>query len=246
MPAKGGISIMDKCPYCGAETRPGDNFCLNCGNRLLPSTPSPQQDQSAIGDATLPVPEDWVPPSAEASPPAQGRNWADANLLTVANTSLESAPLRADESASSSSAPPIAQATLDKVENPAHLILRADNGEVLQDYLLEKLETSIGRAPTSDILLSKDKLTSRRHATIRYENGIYILQAESSANGTFVNSQQLEEKAPYQLRNDDHVSIGEYELIFHANVADEEDIAEMHTIMVPAGEDKTFMTQEDP
>ncbi|TMC19989.1 MAG: zinc-ribbon domain-containing protein, partial [Chloroflexi bacterium] len=26
---------MDKCPYCGAETRPSDNFCLNCGNRLL-------------------------------------------------------------------------------------------------------------------------------------------------------------------------------------------------------------------
>jgi len=37
---------MDKCPYCNAETRPGDNFCLNCGNRLLPSTPSAQQAQS--------------------------------------------------------------------------------------------------------------------------------------------------------------------------------------------------------
>src|SRR6478672_9681908 len=106
------VSPSNTCPYCGAETRPGDNFCLNCGNRLLPSTPSPQQDQRVIGDATLPAPEDWVPPTAVASPPAQDSNWADANLLTVANTSLESAPLRADESASSSSAPPIAQATL--------------------------------------------------------------------------------------------------------------------------------------
>ena len=32
---------MDKnCPFCGADTRPGDNYCLNCGQRLLPNTPS--------------------------------------------------------------------------------------------------------------------------------------------------------------------------------------------------------------
>lgn len=240
---------MDKCPYCGAETRPGDNFCLNCGNRLLPSTPSPQQDQPVIGDATLPVPEDWVPPSAEASPPAQGRNWADANLLTVANTSLESAPLRADESASSSSAPPIAQATLDKVANPAHLILRADNGEVLQDYHLEKLETSIGRAPTSDILLSKDKLTSRRHATIRYENGNYVLRDERSANGTFVNGQQLEEMTPRTLQNGDHIGIGEHELIFqdYNSASSGVDIESMPTITVnsTAMAEMTYRTRED-
>ena len=46
---------MDKCPYCSAETRPGDNFCLNCGNRLVPSTSSPEQDQPVLGDATIPV-----------------------------------------------------------------------------------------------------------------------------------------------------------------------------------------------
>jgi pSer/pThr/pTyr-binding forkhead associated (FHA) protein len=240
---------MDKCPYCGAETRPGDNFCLNCGNRLLPSTPSPQQDQPVIGDATLPAPEDWVPPSAEASPPAQSSNWADANLLTVANTSLEPASLRADESASSSSAPPIAQATLDKVENPAHLTLRADNGEVLQDYLLEKFETSIGRAPTSDILLSKDKLTSRRHATIRYENGTYVLRDERSANGTFVNGQQLEEMTPRTLQNGDHIGIGEHEMIFQdSNSASSGvDIESMPTIAVnsSAMAEMTYRTRED-
>jgi WD40 repeat protein len=39
-----GQQALDKCPYCGAETRPGDNFCLNCGNRLLSATPSERQN----------------------------------------------------------------------------------------------------------------------------------------------------------------------------------------------------------
>jgi pSer/pThr/pTyr-binding forkhead associated (FHA) protein len=240
---------MDRCPYCNAETRPGDNFCLNCGNRLLPSTPSPQQAQPVFGDATLPASEDWVPPSAEAPAPAQESNWADANLLTVANTGPEPGAPHADASSSSGSAAPVAQATLDKVENPAHLTLRADNGEVLQEYTLEKLETTIGRAPTSDILLSKDKLTSRRHATVRYENGNYVLLDEHSANGTFVNGQQLEEMTPRTLQDGDHIGIGEHELIFQAfkSASSAVDIESMPTITVSpsAVADMTYRTRED-
>jgi len=249
MPVKGGISIMDKCPYCSAETRPGDNFCLNCGNRLLPSTPSPQQAQPVIGDATIPASEGWVPPGTEAPPSAQESGWADDNQLTIANTSLEPPALPADNSASSSAAAPVAQATLDKVENPALLILRTDNGEVLQEYRLEKPEISIGRAPNSDILLSKDKLTSRRHATIRFENGNYVLRDEHSANGTFVNGQQLEELAPRPLQDGDHIGIGEHELIFQAYKAESPgvDIESMPTISVSSSAiaDITYRTRED-
>ena len=35
--------MASTCPHCGGKTQPGDNFCLKCGNRLLPATPSPQQ-----------------------------------------------------------------------------------------------------------------------------------------------------------------------------------------------------------
>ena len=81
---------MDKCPYCSAETRPGDNFCLNCGNRLVPSTSSPQQTESAFGDATIPASEDWVPPVPESSSSPKGGEWQeDENLMTIANTSPE-------------------------------------------------------------------------------------------------------------------------------------------------------------
>ena len=240
---------MDKCPYCGAETRSGDNFCLNCGNRLLASTPSPQQAQPVIGDATIPASEEWTPSNVGSSSPAQGSNWSDANLLTIANTGSEPETLHPAASEAESSAAPVAQATLDKIENPAQLILRSDNGEVLQDYLLEKFEITIGRAPTSDVLLSKDKLTSRRHATIHYENGNYVLRDERSANGTFVNGQQIEEMTPRTLQDGDHIGIGEHELIFQAYKSSMSgiDIESMPTITVGSSSlaDMTYRTRED-
>ena len=241
---------MDKCPYCSAETRPGDNFCLNCGNRLVPSTPSPQQAQPAFGDATLPASEDWVPPIPETSPSPQGSEWQeDDNLMTIANTSMEPPASPVETSAATAFAAPVAQAVLDKVENPAHLILRTDTGEVLQEYPLEKAETSIGRAPTSDILLSKDKLTSRRHATVKYEDGNYVILDERSANGTFVNGQQLEEMVPRTLHDGDHIGIGEHELVFQAyqSASSGVDIESMPTVAVSpsAVADITYRTRED-
>lgn len=204
---------MDKCPYCGAETRPGDNFCLNCGNRLPPLA----QPSRSISDATQAAEEQW-PPTVKAGP-----------------ESYEAPTVRGDGAEVAVAAPPV-------IEKPARLTLRTDSGETLQEFTLDKPEFTIGRAPNSDILLSKDKLTSRRHALIRYENGAYILQDEHSANGTFVNGQQLEEKSPYQLRDDDHVSIGEYELVFRTSTAE---IADMPTIVAPAGT-QGFETQPDP
>jgi pSer/pThr/pTyr-binding forkhead associated (FHA) protein len=250
MPAKGGISIMDKCPYCSAETRPGDNFCLNCGNRLVPSTPSPQQAQPALGDATIPASKDWAPPVSETSPSPQRSEWGDdENQMTIANTSLETPASTDDTTAASSSAAPVAQALMDKAEQPAHLILRNDGGDVLQEYTLEKTETSIGRAPTSDILLSKDKLTSRRHATVKHENGNYVIVDERSANGTFVNGQQIEEMSPHTLQNGDHIGIGEHELVFQAYQSESSgaDIESMPTITVSpsAVGDITYRTRED-
>lgn len=208
---------MDKCPYCGAETRPGDNFCLNCGNRL---PAQPLDASGGMADATLPAEENWTP-TLKTEP-----NTHDG--LTMQSGATEAALIL----------------PVQVIEKPARLTLRTDSGEMLQEFVLDKLEFAIGRAPNSDILLSKDKLTSRRHATIRYENGAYFLQDERSANGTFVNGQQLEEKTPYHMRNDDHVGIGEYEMVFHANVEQEIDIEHMPTIMVN-GNAGNFDTRPD-
>jgi len=238
---KGRTNVMDKCPFCGAETRPGDNFCLNCGNRLLSATPSYQQAQPVLGDATIPATSDsWSAPAAVSIGAASaGSGWNDTSDRTVANTITDSASTE-DEGAAT------VPATMDKIEKVGYFIVRNDKGEVLQEYALEKLETIIGRAPASDILLSKDKLTSRRHAIVRYENGAYALIDERSANGTFVNGQQLEELSPRVLKDGDHIGIGEHELVFRTTKG--ASVEDMPTIAVPLNantQEKTNRTRED-
>src|ERR1051326_839381 len=235
---------MDKCPFCSAETRPGDNFCLNCGNRLQSSTPSPQA-AAVQAESTLPAPADWAAPAPQYA--SSENSWSNPDLLTIASDSGDAATLRAGMTAVAS---PAAPAVMNKIEQPAHLILRTDANENVHDYVLDKPEMSIGRAPGSDILLSKDKLTSRRHATIIYENGQYSIRDERSANGTFVDSQQLDESSVRVLQNGDHIGIGEHELIFQtASAASSDvDIESMPTMAVspPSAADLTFRTQEDP
>ncbi|MBX5450205.1 MAG: FHA domain-containing protein [Thermogemmatispora sp.] len=232
---------MDKCPRCGAETRPGDRFCLSCGQPLLSSAPAYEQAQAPLsgGDATVPAQDEWGPsaPGSQSSP-SPGGGWSNATIPAspAAPTELSPSPAQlapSHEAAVATAAP--------KIQNPARFTLKSESGEVIQEYTLDKEEITIGRAPTSDILLSKDKLTSRRHATVRYENGQYILRDERSANGTFVNGQQLEELVPYVLKDGDHIGIGEHELIFHAPAAS---VDELPTISIQPSE-LTYRTRED-
>src|SRR5260370_19531074 len=109
---------------------------------------------------------------------------------------------------------------------------------------------SIGRAPNSDILFSKDKLTLRRHATILFENGQYSIRDERSANGTFVNSQQLDESSVRPLQNGDHIRIGEHELVFQtarssSSAVDIENLPTM-TVTASMAAAMTFRPQDDP
>lgn len=242
------------CPFCGAETRPGDNFCLSCGNRLLPATPSPQQQQAqpGMGESTIPSQDNWGQPQVQSpyqaptalpASPASA-SWLDPAMPTLAGTSAEELPTTLGSSAVQTAPPAI--------EHAAKFILRADNGDVLQEYPLEKSEISIGRAPNSDILLSKDKLTSRRHATVNYSNGKYVLHDEHSANGTFVNGQQLDEASSHELQDGDHIGIGEHELIFRGSestAASESMFADLPTVSVPynpnLGQELTYRTRED-
>ena len=232
---------MDKCPYCGAETREGDNFCLNCGNRLV-STPFSAQAQE-VSDHTQASPDEWNAVQ-DQSPVTAGNATSDAWSPAQNSSDATLAEPAAVELATQRSAQP---ATMDRIENPARFVLRADDGAIVQEYPLDKFEITIGRAPGSDILLSKDKLTSRRHATVRYENGNYVLRDERSANGTFVNGQQIEELVPRVLQEGDHIGIGEHELLFRPfGSQSSHNVEDLPTIAINPPAEMTYRTREDP
>jgi len=96
----------------------------------------------------------------------------------------------------------------------AYLIIVSPFIEEPYEVLLRSDETTIGRAGSSDILLDHDNLTSRHHALLKRENGRYYVYDRRSANGVQVNGQQLGGDDGCALEDGDHISIGNYELIF--------------------------------
>jgi hypothetical protein len=63
----------------------------------------------------------------------------------------------------------------------------------------------IGREPTNPVPLDRDTTTSRRHAQISADGGVYRIQDLGSSNGTFVNGARVTES---MLNPGDEVSIG--------------------------------------
>lgn len=64
---------------------------------------------------------------------------------------------------------------------------------------------TIGREPSNTISLPQDAAASRRHATLSYENGAYVVRDSGSANGTYVNGARITESP---LRPGDTLQIG--------------------------------------
>lgn len=96
----------------------------------------------------------------------------------------------------------------------ARLIIASPYAEEPYEVVLEREEYTIGRAGSSDILLDQDNLTSRHHALLRREDNRYLLYDRRSANGVYVNGQKISSEQGAELIDGDHISIGNYELIF--------------------------------
>jgi pSer/pThr/pTyr-binding forkhead associated (FHA) protein len=230
---------MNKCPSCGADTRPGDNFCLGCGNRLFPAASSSQQGSMIGGDATIPGPDNWGTPMGMATIPAAAPGgWSESDDKTIAADVPEELPtLRADAGD--------VQLPLDSIENPARFVGRTLESSASQEYLLDKRVMTIGRVPESDICFPEDKLVSRTHATIRYENGGYTLRDEGSANGTLLNSQELPKMTDQGLRDGDIILIGDQELTFRTAAPVEPGIEEGETVIISLEAPAAEATQAD-
>ena len=97
---------------------------------------------------------------------------------------------------------------------PTRLVIISPYTEDFYEVQVERDETTIGRAGSSDILLDHDNSTSRHHALLKREGDHFVLYDRRSANGVFVNGQMLLGEIGYVLEDGDHISLGNYELIF--------------------------------
>jgi hypothetical protein len=90
-------------------------------------------------------------------------------------------------------------------------IVLLEEGHEARTYQLHKQSVAIGRLPECDIVIS-DPGASRRHATIRREDGgEYLLTDLGSTNGTLVNDEPVGE---HVLSDGDRITIGNTVLEF--------------------------------
>lgn len=121
----------------------------------------------------------------------------------------------------------------------ARLIVTSPYAAEPVEMILQKGEITIGRAGSSDILLDHDNLTSRHHALIKYEDQSYMLYDRRSANGVFVNGQPISASDGHPLLDGDHISIGNYELIFRVGISSNRSEANGHTGAIVADYEMT-------
>ena len=91
---------------------------------------------------------------------------------------------------------------------PGPRIVVSNEGKTVAELTLTKSETIIGREKTADIVID-DLYVSKRHAMLRLDETAVVLFDLNSTNGTRVNSTDTMHSV---LRNDDIISIGQYQL----------------------------------
>lgn len=94
----------------------------------------------------------------------------------------------------------------------AKLLIRTPNGEK-REFKLERTVVTLGRQETCDIVLA-DVRVSRRHTEISNSNQNYYVTDLGSANGTYLNNEQLRPHHPTLLNTGDVLMLGDTEITF--------------------------------
>jgi VWFA-related protein len=93
---------------------------------------------------------------------------------------------------------------------PKHLAMLVDKARPDLRYDLRGV-TNVGRARDNQVIL-EDATVSRHHAWIKSEGEAFLVFDIGSANGTYVNDEQIEE--PHLLQNGDLIRFGDAEFVF--------------------------------
>jgi pSer/pThr/pTyr-binding forkhead associated (FHA) protein len=100
--------------------------------------------------------------------------------------------------------------------------------KVIERVVTEKKRISIGRTADNDIVLD-NKAVSRKHALIEFDDNSALVIDNESLNGVFVNNRKVTEEV---LKDNDQVTIGKFDLIYHRDAPKEIELAELDGTMV--------------
>jgi len=100
--------------------------------------------------------------------------------------------------------------------------------KVIERVVTQKKRISIGRTPDNDIVLN-NKAVSRKHALIEFNENSALIIDNESLNGTFVNSRKITEEV---LKDNDEITIGKFNLIYHHDSPKEHKFADLDGTMV--------------
>ena|SRR5271155_651056 len=79
-----------------------------------------------------------------------------------------------------------------------------------EDFKLHEGKNTVGGGPDSQVAL-RDNTISGQHASLRYEDGKFILTDLDSSNGTFVNDKKISRE---ELKDNDMIRFGEVTVKF--------------------------------
>jgi hypothetical protein len=76
------------------------------------------------------------------------------------------------------------------------------------DFKIYEGQNTIGKDPRNSITIAKDSAISGHHLTLLCRSGKFYVSDEMSSNGTRLNSEELELRKPYELKDGDELKIG--------------------------------------
>lgn len=100
--------------------------------------------------------------------------------------------------------------------------------KIIERVVTEKKRISVGRTPDNDIVLD-NKAVSRKHALIEFDDNSALILDNESLNGVFVNSRKVTEEV---LKDNDRITIGKFDLIYHRDAPKETQLADLDGTMV--------------
>lgn len=100
--------------------------------------------------------------------------------------------------------------------------------KLIERVVTEKKRISIGRTQDNDIILD-NKAVSRKHALIEFDEKSALVIDNESLNGVFVNSRKVSEEI---LKDKDKITIGKFDLIYHQDTPQENQLVELDGTMV--------------